>query len=94
LVAVATSLHSNPHDAALLIPALFFIMTNVAEPWRTRLVAVANAIGGISIFRWFIQFDPVSLIVAVGAVSYLTLRVLSLRTGRAPNRTAETPDGA
>lgn len=89
LFAVATSLHSNPHDAALLIPALFFIMTNVAEPWRTWLVATAYAIGGISIFRWFIEFDPVSILVAVGAVSYLAFRLLLPGTGNVANRRAE-----
>lgn len=94
LMAIATSLHSNPHEAALLVPALFFIMTNVAEPWRTRLVAVAYAIGGISIFRWFIELDPVALLVAVGAVSYLTYRLLYPGTGSVPSRQAEVAHGA
>lgn len=94
LFAIATSLHSNPHEAALLVPALFFIMTNVAEPWRTRLVAVAYAIGGISIFRWFVEFDPVALLVAVGAVSYLTFRLLYPGAGSVLGPQAEAAHSA
>ncbi len=76
LLAVATSLHSNPHEAALLLPAIFYVMTNVREPWRTRIVGIAYAIGGVSIFRWFIEFDPVTLLVALGAFFYLALRLV------------------
>jgi Glycosyltransferase family 87 len=81
LLAVATSLHANPHEAALLLPAIFYVMTNVAEPWRTRIVAIAYAIGGISILRWFIAFDPVTLLVAIGTISYLVIRLVHPHAG-------------
>ena len=85
LLAVATSLHANPHEAALLLPALFFVMTTVGEPlpWRTRVVAIAYALGGISIFRWFISFDPITLLVAFGTLSYLAVRLVYPRAGDA-----------
>lgn len=83
LFAVATSLHANPHEAALLLPAIFYVMTNVSEPWRTRIIAITYAIGGISIFRWFIAFDPVTIVVALGAFFYLAFRLVRPSAGDA-----------
>lgn len=75
LIAVATSPHANPYEAALLVPAIFFVMTRVAEPWRTRLVAIAYVVSGISIVRWFVPFDPVTVLVAAGTFGYLAFRL-------------------
>ena len=77
LFAVATSLHANPYEAALLAPAMFWVMTNVREPLRTWIVAIAYGVGGLSVFRWYIAFDPMAVIVALGAVSYLVFRMVS-----------------
>jgi hypothetical protein len=77
LIAVATSLHANPHEAALLIPSVFYVMTRVNEPWRTVIVAVAYGTATISVyFRAFIApFDPVTLLVALSTLCYLAYRL-------------------
>lgn len=74
LVVVATSPHANPYEAALLAPAIFFVITNVAEPWRTRIIVTAYVISGISIMRWFVSFDPVTILVVVSMLGYLAFR--------------------
>lgn len=53
-------------------------MTNVSEPWRTRTIVVAYAFGGVSVIRWFTDFDPMALLVAAGTVYYLGLRLIAL----------------
>jgi hypothetical protein len=86
LLAVATSAHANPHEAALLLPAILYVMTTAREPWRTRIVAVAYVIGGLSIFRWFISFDPVALLVALGSLSYVAFQLTYGNPGRGSRR--------
>lgn len=78
LFAVATSFHANPHEAALLIPAVFYVTTNVVEPWRTWIIVVAYLTAGpISYLRLYIGFAPVALVCAIGAISYVALRLAS-----------------
>ena len=94
LFAVATSAHANPHEAALVVPALFYVATRISDPWRIRIICLAYAIGGSSVVRWMINFDPVSLLLAVGALCYLVLRLPRARSEWLPRAGPEAADGA
>jgi hypothetical protein len=39
LVGLALSPHANPYEAAMMLPAIFYAMLAVPEPWRTRVIA-------------------------------------------------------
>jgi hypothetical protein len=39
LVGLAVSPHANPYEAAVMLPAIFYAMLTVPEPWRTRVIA-------------------------------------------------------
>ena len=47
LVGVATSMHAWSYTAALLLPAVCYAMTRIAEPWRTRVIATAYVCASI-----------------------------------------------
>jgi Glycosyltransferase family 87 len=75
LVAVATSPHANPHEAALLIPSIFYVMTNVSEPWRTWIVSSTYVLGvSIMLLVWPNGLAPLVFTVAFGLLSYLASR--------------------
>ena len=44
IVGVATSPHAWPYDAVLALPAIFWLIAEVAEPVRTRWVAGMYAV--------------------------------------------------
>ena len=77
LFAIVTSTHANPHEAALAVPSIFYIMTNVSEPWRTRIVAVAYVTAYIS--NWVRVpahgFEPLVFLILFGALAYLSVRL-------------------
>jgi Glycosyltransferase family 87 len=88
LIAVATSPHANPYEAALLAPALFYVMTRLAEPWRTRIIATVYIAGGASVVRWFVPFDPMAIVVALGTLGYLAFRIAPATRARAKRPTS------
>lgn len=49
LVGLATSIHSWPYEAALLLPAAFYAMLRLREPARTTAVASAYAIAAFAL---------------------------------------------
>jgi hypothetical protein len=78
LFAIATSTHANPHEAALALPSLFYIMKNVGEPWRTRIVAGAYVAACISNYLRVVArgFEPLVFLILFGALLYLGMRLL------------------
>lgn len=68
LLGIATSPHAWPYDAALALPALWWVMTKVAEPWRTRVVAAAYAIAPLWLASNVLHFDPFAVVVTGGAM--------------------------
>jgi hypothetical protein len=77
LFAIATSTHANPHEAALALPSIFYIMKNVAEPWRTRIVAGAYVTACISNYLRVSArgFEPLVFLILFGALFYLRMRL-------------------
>jgi hypothetical protein len=79
LFAVATSTHANPHEAALLLPSIFYIIAKVAEPWRTWIVVIAYLAAFIANSNDVILlahgFGPLVLLIFFGALFYLGVRL-------------------
>jgi hypothetical protein len=85
LFAIATSAHAFSYEAALLSPSLFYVMSNVAEPWRIRIIAVAYGLGTLSILWFVVDFDPVAVLVSLGALTYVAVRLVLRAAPNAPS---------
>jgi len=68
LLSVALSAHAWVYDAAILLPALFYAMATIVEPWRTRLIVAAYLLAAlwmpIDALLWF---NPLAIITLGGA---------------------------
>jgi hypothetical protein len=78
LVGLAASPHAWPYDAALALPAAFFVMTEVAEPWRTRIIVGAFAVAPLWLASNVIHFDLLALVIVAGAIMWLVRRPTSV----------------
>jgi len=65
-IAVATSPHAWPYDAAIALPALFWVASNGVEPGRTRGIVVAYAVAPLWLASHALGFDPFAGVVIVG----------------------------
>jgi len=65
-IAVATSPHAWPYDAAIALPALFWVASNGEEPGRTRGIVLAYAVAPLWLASHALGFDPFAGVVIVG----------------------------
>src|ERR1700722_19277609 len=68
ILALALSAHAWIYDATIVLPALFYAMAKLAEPWRTRLIVAAYLLAAL----WMpidaaIRFNPLAIITLGGA---------------------------
>lgn len=68
IFSLALSAHAWMYDAAIVLPALFYAMATLAEPWRTRLIVAAYLLAAL----WMpidaaIRFNPLAIITLGGA---------------------------
>jgi len=68
LVGLAASPHAWPYDAAVALPAIFWAMTGIAEPWRTRIIVLAFAIAPLWLASNIIHFDLLAIPIIGAAV--------------------------
>ena len=83
LLSLALSAHAWMYDATIVLPALFYAMAKLAEPWRTRLVIAAYLLAAL----WMpidaaIGFNPLAIITLGGERSYAPWRSTTKRSGR------------
>jgi hypothetical protein len=71
LLALASSVHAYMYDAALALPSLLYVMSCLAEPWRTRLVLLAYTIAPSWILAPWIRFQPLAIVVVGGSILWL-----------------------
>ena len=69
ILSLALSAHAWMYDATLMLPALFYAMAKLAEPWRTRLIVAAYLLAAL----WMpidaaIRFNPLAIITLGGTV--------------------------
>lgn len=65
LLAIVVSPHAWPYDVAIILPALFYAMSDLTEPWRTRLVVAAYLLAA----AWM----PIVLVAKFNTLALLTL---------------------
>jgi hypothetical protein len=68
VLSLALSAHAWMYDVAIVLPALFYAMAKLAEPWRTRLIVAAYLLAAL----WMpidaaIRFNPLAIITLGGA---------------------------
>ena len=68
VLSLALSAHAWMYDATIVLPALFYAMAKLAEPWRTRLIVAAYLLAAL----WMpidaaIRFNPLAIITLGGA---------------------------
>lgn len=68
VLSLALSAHAWMYDAAIVLPALFYAMAKLAEPWRTRPIVAAYLLAAL----WMpidaaIRFNPLAIITLGGA---------------------------
>jgi hypothetical protein len=80
LVGLAASPHAWAYDAAVALPAVFWVISVVAEPWRTRIIVIAFAIAPLWLASNVIHFDPLAFVIIGGAVAWLAGFVITIRS--------------
>ena len=73
-IAVATSPHAWPYDAAIALPGLFWFAANGDEPAKTRGIVAAYAVAPLWLAAHAIGFDPFALVVICGTAMLLAVR--------------------
>ena len=69
LLSLALSAHAWMYEAGLALPALFYAMANVAEPWRTRLIVGAYVLAALWMpIDALIWFNPLAIITLGGII--------------------------
>jgi hypothetical protein len=71
LLGLACSPHAWDYDAVLALPALFWVLTRVAEPLRTRCIIVAYAIAPLWILSHVFRVDSLILVTVGGVALWL-----------------------
>lgn len=74
LVGLAASPHAYMYETVLVLPALFYTMTHVVEPWRTRTIVAAYTIAPLWVLGPWIRFDPLAIVVVGGSALWLVSR--------------------
>jgi hypothetical protein len=71
LIALACNSHTLPYDAALALPALFYVMTTVAEPVRTRLICAFYLAAPLWLLSGVFHFDVLAVLCDGLALSWI-----------------------
>jgi Glycosyltransferase family 87 len=73
-IGVATSAHAWAYDAAVALPALWWVAENIDEPAKTRAIAAAYLIAPLWMASHALRFDPLAIVVVGGGAGLLALR--------------------
>ena len=71
LIALACNSHTLPYDAALALPALFYLMTTAAELWRTRLICALYLAAPLWLLSGVFHFDVLAVLCDGLALSWI-----------------------
>lgn len=71
LLGLALSPHAWGYDAALVMPALFFVAARVREPTRTRLFIAAYGLAPTLLLTPMLCFDPLLIVVVGGSLAWI-----------------------
>jgi hypothetical protein len=76
-IAVASSPHAWPYDAAIALPALFWVAAKGEEPGRTRGIVIAYAVAPLWLASHALGVDPFAIVVIGGTAGLLVAGVNS-----------------
>jgi hypothetical protein len=76
-IAVASSPHAWPYDAAIALPALFWVASKGEEPGRTRGIVIAYAVAPLWLASHALGVDPFAIVVIGGTAGLLVAGVNS-----------------
>ena len=79
LIGLAASPHAWPYDAAVALPAIFWVIRAAAEPWRTRIIVSAFAIAPLWLASNVIRVDLLAFVIIAGAIAWLIGRPISVK---------------
>jgi hypothetical protein len=71
LVGLAASPHAWPYDAAVALPAVFFVIKTVAEPWRTRIIVGTFATAPLWLASIVMHIDLLAFAIIGAAIAWL-----------------------
>ena len=71
LAGLACSSHAWDYDAVLVLPAIFWTVTRVSEPLRTRAIILAYAIAPLWFFAHPFHIDTLAIVTVGGALLWL-----------------------
>lgn len=89
LLGLAAGPHTLPYDLALMLPALYYVMTHVPEPLRTRCICALYLIAPLWLLSGILRFDVLA-VVCDGLVLVWLLKGLHESTTRADIRIADS----
>ena len=89
LLGLAFGPHTLPYDAALALPALYYVMTHAAEPLRTRCICALYLIAPLWLLSGVFRFDVLA-VACDGLVLAWLLKGLHESTTRADIRIADS----
>ena len=81
LVGLAASPHAWPYDGAVALPAIFWVISTVAEPRRTRIIVGSFAIAPLWLASNVIHVDLLAFAIIGGAIAWLAGQLISVRVG-------------
>jgi Glycosyltransferase family 87 len=62
LLGLACGPHTLPYDLALMLPALFYLMTHASEPVRTRAVCAIYLVAPLWLLSGIVHFDVLAVV--------------------------------
>jgi hypothetical protein len=71
LIGLAAGPHTLPYDLALILPALWYLMTHLTEPLRTRAVCTIYVLAPLWLLSGVVHFDVLALICEGLALAWL-----------------------
>jgi hypothetical protein len=80
LVGLAASPHAWPYDAAVALPAIFWVIAAVAEPWRTRIIVAAFSIAPLWLASNVLHVDLLAFVIVGGAIAWIAGSLKGVQT--------------
>lgn len=82
LIGLAASAHAWEYDAILVIPALLYAVTHMADPWRGRLLSSAYVIAPLWAYSMYLRFDTLAAVVVGGTAGWFALQARDRLCGK------------
>jgi hypothetical protein len=89
LVGLTASIHAWPYEAALALPAIFYAMATLREPWRTRIVGTVYVVVAVALITRFGSLALAAL--CIGATALWLVRGYAFELATVTRRARARP---